>query len=178
MSEEMKPCHWTFAITSSEGIREVVRLEKGSDEPVIAADATEHEIRTALKWAALRLRNHTRAPRPPEGAIDEGAVEIIQLDADGQRLGAELSAALSAAAIGTGGQWISVKERLPKEREDVLVVVDWQDNEPPASWCGFLCDGKWRMMGTTKFSGDDGDIAGNVTHWCPLPSPPSQRGGE
>ena len=64
-------------------------------------------------------------------------------------------------------KWISVKERLPKEWEDVLV----------RSWCGF-CEvaiylgtpGKWRVCWSHDRLEDN-----SVTHWMPLPEPPDEK---
>ena len=57
-------------------------------------------------------------------------------------------------------EWISVKERLPLDGEDVLVweaqgfaFVDSQRN------------GKWKICD---------DALGNITHWIPLPDPPKE----
>ncbi len=131
------------------------------------------------------------APRPAEGAIDEGAVESLaqeiykripfdspsdgftskpawivggnSIRQDDARTYARTAIKfLSAAAIGTGGQWISVDDRLPPT--DVHVWVDGG----VAVWRG----GHWDSMMTMRA------IEWEVTHWCPLPSPPSQRGGD
>ncbi len=76
---------------------------------------------------------------------------------------------LSAAAIGTGGQWISVKERMPEPKRYVL------------AWCPSRQMAFQAVFGESVWT----DIGGHrlyeeVTHWMTtpvLPSPPSQRGG-
>jgi hypothetical protein len=54
-------------------------------------------------------------------------------------------------------QWISVKDRLPEDGVEVLVV---SDGETGASW---------------HEAGEFGwAIGGTVTHWAPLPKPPEE----
>ncbi len=60
-------------------------------------------------------------------------------------------------------EWISVKERLPKEEGAYLT---W-DDEDPAIW-GFY-EGKW--CHPASYSPLDPDCS-VVTHWMPLPDPP------
>ena len=66
------------------------------------------------------------------------------------------------------GQWISVKERLPKEWWPVLGLIQFHDEkEPPVQqvlW--YLGNGHWRET----WRGDM--IESDVTHWMPLPEPP------
>lgn len=55
-------------------------------------------------------------------------------------------------------QWISVKDRLPEDGVEVLVV---SDGETGASW---------------HEAGEFGwAIGGTVTHWAPLPKPPEEE---
>ncbi len=160
-------------------------------------------------WAdakACAAHWNTRAPRPSEGAIDEGAVESLaqeiykRIPFDGPSDGFTSKPAwivggnsirqddartyartaikfLSAAAIGTGGQWISVKERMPELGERVLTIG--RDEESPAHMVHSVAYRTERE--------DGGDVDGWIdlkhnseppTHWQPLPSPPSQRGGD
>ena len=58
----------------------------------------------------------------------------------------------------TIGGWISVKDRLPEDGQDVLV---WDDG-------GFAYIDV-RLCGTWKYGGNYG-----VTHWMPLPEPPKE----
>lgn len=55
-------------------------------------------------------------------------------------------------------QWISVKERLPENGIEVLVV---SDGETGASW---------HEKGEFGWA-----IGGTVTHWMPLPEPPEEE---
>ena len=59
-------------------------------------------------------------------------------------------------------EWISVKDRLPKNgKEDVLIALRW--GEVDIGWCE---DGRWRSEFVNEY--EDGE----VTHWMPLPQPP------
>jgi len=58
-------------------------------------------------------------------------------------------------------EWISVKDRLPKEKQRVLVYhPDMQDADtgPISVQWGWICHKKWN----------------DVTHWMPLPEPPKE----
>ena len=57
-------------------------------------------------------------------------------------------------------RWISVKDRLPEEREDVVIVIrlDW--------WRGENVE--WMQAGL-------GLVEGSVTHWMPLPEAPKEE---
>ena len=64
--------------------------------------------------------------------------------------------------------WISTKERLPKDHEEVLVYrfdesFDIADRIPLSETCAYWCcsDGVW----------SDSEI----THWMPLPEPPKEE---
>ena len=60
-------------------------------------------------------------------------------------------------------EWISVKERLPKKHETVLVCSRGKNNSVISIDC--LCSsGKW-------YDQDD-----DVTHWMPIPQPPQMKG--
>ena len=59
-------------------------------------------------------------------------------------------------------KWISVKERLPEnEKESVLIVLRW--GEVDIGWCE---DGRWRSEFVNEY--EDGE----VTYWMHLPNPP------
>jgi hypothetical protein len=57
-------------------------------------------------------------------------------------------------------EWISVEDRLPEERQNVL--VHYVDGWMPIA---FLLGGKWYQSG-----GETSWVS--VTHWMPLPEPP------
>ena len=59
-------------------------------------------------------------------------------------------------------KWISVEDRLPEEKESVL--VHYTDGWMPIA---FLLDGKWHQSG-----GETSWLS--VTHWMPLPEPPKE----
>lgn len=73
------------------------------------------------------------------------------------------------------GNWISVKERLPAERVDVLIAIKWgkipiQAFYSTGVWFGstevtdYMIDG---YVGNRRLQGDF-----VVTHWMPLPKVP------
>ena len=60
-------------------------------------------------------------------------------------------------------EWISVTERLPESgKESVLIALRW--GEVDIGWCE---DGRWRSEFVNEY--EDGE----VTHWMPLPKPPT-----
>ena len=66
-------------------------------------------------------------------------------------------------------KWVSVKERLPEDRSDVLVVAYWHER-----WGVYM---GWCATERAKWSvhigiGDRDDVA--VTYWMPLPEPPKE----
>jgi hypothetical protein len=62
--------------------------------------------------------------------------------------------------------WISVKDRLPEEDEDVIVFTDEQ-GERGIHVASVDEDGVWCP------SHGDGWMFPTVTHWMPLPAPPT-----
>ena len=62
-------------------------------------------------------------------------------------------------------KWISVKDRLPENREDVLVVAFWHERWN-VQWGWYAPNGRvWHvgLMEETDYP---------VSHWMPLPQPP------
>jgi hypothetical protein len=62
-------------------------------------------------------------------------------------------------------KWISVKDRLPENREDVLVVAFWHERWN-VQWGWYAPNGRvWHvgLMEETDYP---------VSHWMPLPEPP------
>lgn len=63
-------------------------------------------------------------------------------------------------------EWVSVEERLPEEKQRVIVRC-----ERVGTSVGWILWSNWMT--------DIGPGAGKVTHWMPLPAPPdSQKKGE
>lgn len=63
-------------------------------------------------------------------------------------------------------EWISVKDRLPKPMESVLVST----NGAPTG-CVSLA---WIDPKTHKWADAWADYLSGITHWMPLPEPPKQ----
>ena len=67
------------------------------------------------------------------------------------------------------GAWISVKDRLPKDRGNVLVVAFWHERwDVYMGWCA----PKRSEWSVRVGLGDRNDVA--VSHWMPLPEPPKE----
>ncbi len=70
-------------------------------------------------------------------------------------------------------EWISVKDKLPEEREDVLFIVE--PNGVPFVRIGLYKSGDWYLMcGMNAYSPFTSNTAWPVTHWMPLPDPPKE----
>jgi len=66
-------------------------------------------------------------------------------------------------------KWISVKERLPKEGEEVLVFGYWHEKfQPLMCYLSPHRKGEW-------FTTVAGQQVYTVTHWMPLPDPPCKE---
>lgn len=64
-------------------------------------------------------------------------------------------------------QWIPVTERLPKNREDVLVVAFWHEKwNVLMGW--YAPDGNVWHVGLLEETGYP------ISHWMPLPEPPKE----
>ena len=66
--------------------------------------------------------------------------------------------------------WISVKDRLPKERTNVLLFVKDTYCTPPYCYIatGWRLKSDW-VVGITVYTNQD------ITHWMPLPEPPKEE---
>ena len=67
-----------------------------------------------------------------------------------------------ASTLTPPNEWVSVEERLPKEKQRVIVRC-----ERVGTSVGWILWGNWMA--------DIGPDAGKVTHWMPLPEPPESR---
>ena len=68
----------------------------------------------------------------------------------------------TAPTLTPPNEWVSVEERLPKEKQRVIVRC-----EHVGTSVGWILWGNWMA--------DIGPDAGKVTHWMPLPAPPDRR---
>lgn len=87
---------------------------------------------------------------------------------DSKRYSGRLELKLNAAAKRMP-KWVSVKERLPEDRSNVLVVAYWHER-----WGVYM---GWCAPERAEWSvhigiGDRNDVA--VTYWMPLPEPPKE----
>lgn len=72
------------------------------------------------------------------------------------------SAIANAPTLTPPNEWVSVEERLPREKQRVIVRC-----ERVGTSVGWIIWGDWMT--------DIGPDAGKVTHWMPLPAPPERR---
>ena len=91
-----------------------------------------------------------RAFADAEDVLDEAATALEQLQAENEKLKAQVP------------RWIPVEERLPEEKQRVIVRC-----ERVGTSVGWILWGNWMA--------DIGPDAGKVTHWMPLPAPPDRR---
>lgn len=83
---------------------------------------------------------------------------------------AVLAGLLSAITIvKQHSDWVSVDERLPEDDENVLVYSG--DKEMFIAWCGVL-GRTWRD--SFRDAPYDELVGISITHWMPLPKPPSE----
>lgn len=61
-----------------------------------------------------------------------------------------------------GPKWISVKDRLPEDDDDVLILIYGK-----IIGVGYRINGKWKSIAKAK--------APVVTHWMPLPEMPKEE---
>lgn len=62
--------------------------------------------------------------------------------------------------IPSAQQWLSVSERLPEKKDEVLVTTSWGD--VCMAWCD---NGKWRAEYINEYDDDE------IVAWMPLPEP-------
>lgn len=72
-------------------------------------------------------------------------------------------------------RWISVKDRLPEDRQKILTY--WPAGHTPIQvqtfYLQYGTSGPWWMFGWHNHLLKDG----NITHWMPLPDPPTGKHG-
>lgn len=79
---------------------------------------------------------------------------------------------MTFALMGKGGEkmaeWISAKDRLPEEREDVVIIIRLDG-------CNYYRVGWWRGENVEWMQAGLGLVDGTVTHWMPLPEAPKEE---
>ena len=94
---------------------------------------------------------------------DDNLADRVIENSDVQRCLSELQDILEEAPTLTPpNEWVSVEERLPEEKQRVIVRC-----ERVGTSVGWILWGNWMT--------DIGPDAGKVTHWMPLPAPPDRR---
>ena len=100
-----------------------------------------------------------------ERAIDASElmaeIQVCSWDSEQDRERAE-DLVLGMPTLTPPNEWVSVEERLPKEKQRVIVRC-----ERVGTSVGWILWGNWMA--------DIGPDAGKVTHWMPLPAPPDCR---
>jgi hypothetical protein len=128
-----------------------------------AADMLENDetyggvLRDAIeKWkkAYGTLREKHSALLEQNGKLRDAAADVTRL----------------AAEAAVERDWISVEDRLPEDRSDVLVVAYWHER-----WGVYMgwCAPERAAWSVHIGIGDRNDVA--VTHWMPLPEPPREE---
>lgn len=127
-----------------------------------AADMLENDetcdgvLRDAIeKWkkAYGTLREKHSALLEQNGKLRDAAADVTRL----------------AAEAAVERDWISVEDRLPEDRSDVLVVAYWHER-----WGVYMgwCAPERAAWSVHIGIGDRNDVA--VTHWMPLPEAPEE----
>lgn len=119
--------------------------------------------RRGYEVALARLASYEATELMPDEIVKMG-----MMFEDSKRYSGRLELKLNAAAKRMP-KWVSVKERLPEDRSDVLVVAYWHER-----WGVYM---GWCAPERAKWSvhigiGDRDDVA--VTYWMPLPEPPKE----
>jgi hypothetical protein len=106
-------------------------------------------------------------PRP--WRVDSCSMFANILDADGDDVCHDIAsdiADLIVAAVNACSPWISVEDRLPDKRGDYLVIMNYTRCRTIR---GFAPGHGWWEEGASRI----GEPMILVTHWMPLPEPPS-----
>lgn len=77
-----------------------------------------------------------------------------------------LNIAITAMGRSIPPRWISVKEKLPKDYEDVVIIM----RDGASSWYRVA----YREYGGWSFGGGR-RVNDEVTHWMPIPQPPKEE---
>lgn len=78
-------------------------------------------------------------------------------------------------------EWISIKDELPPNRQAVLlcITIDYYYSIGFIYTSGALCSGRWKINESNNiididcYEYSDGSYDDDITHWMPIPHPPS-----
>ena len=125
------------------------------------------DINETFERMIAEMQRYGATPAPSKGGsyndllrYREAREKILERFLDAFAEGYRLSKEDDAPAITPSG-WASVDERLPEEKQRVIVHC-----ERVGTSVGWIIWGDWMT--------DIGPDAGKVTHWMPLPEPPKE----
>ena len=128
-----------------------------------------NDINETFERMIAEMRQYGDMPAPSNGGsynnllrYREAREKILERFLDAFAEGYRLSKEDDAPTITPPNEWVSVEERLPREKQRVIVRC-----ERVGTSVGWIIWGDWMT--------DIGPDAGKVTHWMPLPAPPDRR---
>ena len=145
-------------------------------------------IKKRIRWAAKRIGKIPAADVAPitpgrwlnydelyalaEQELMSGALEHEEFDAIINFIDA--APVIESVSVGHRA-WISVKERLPEDRDDVLVVAFWAERW--GTYMGWCATEEKRWYVNTWSTPGTGAQRVPVAYWMPLPKLPKMDGG-
>lgn len=152
-----------FIIMSAVAIANTMGGPQAKAREEMYRSRAEKYCRRGYEVALARLASYEATELMPDEIVKMG-----MMFEDSKRYSGRLELKLNAAAKRMP-KWVSVKERLPEDRSNVLVVAYWHER-----WGVYM---GWCAPERAKWSvhvgiGDRDDVA--VTYWMPLPEPPKE----
>ena len=128
-----------------------------------AADMLEND-----ESQAVALQRELEGKRAQLDCATASAEKLRRQNGELRDAAADVTRLAAEAAVER--DWISVEDRLPEDRSDVLVVAYWHER-----WGVYMgwCAPERAAWSVHIGIGDRNDVA--VTHWMPLPEPPEEE---